>query len=100
LIDNGAAISPDARKMIEDAASRAGMSVSEWLNEVILDAAADEGVKPARFVFKEHQATPTSPKLDLASIYSRLDDLAEKIAHLAQTEFAQAVSTAPLPQQG
>ena len=46
-------IPADAQRMILTAASRAGMSVGEWLNEVILDAAADEGVQDLRDVFQE-----------------------------------------------
>jgi hypothetical protein len=92
VIHNGATISPDARKMIETAASRAGMSVSKWLNQVIIEAATDEGVKPVRFVFQEHQAPLNPAKINLASIHSRLADLAEKVEHLAQTDFAQSTS--------
>jgi len=87
VIRTGAEISPDARQMIEAAASRAGMTVVEWLNAVILDAAADEGVKLARYVFKE----PTKrKKADLTLLYSRLDDLAEKVELLAQTNLGQS----------
>jgi formyltetrahydrofolate synthetase len=82
VIRNDAEISSDARQMIQTAASRAGMTVAEWLNAVILDAAADEGVELARYVFKE---PAKRKKADLTLLYSRLDDLAEKVELLAQT---------------
>lgn len=86
MIRNDAEIPPDARQMIDAAASRAGMTVAEWLNAVILDAAADEGVKQARYVFKE---PAKRKKADLTLLYSRLDDLAEKVELLAQTNLGQ-----------
>ena len=70
--------------MIKVAADRAGMSVGEWLNEVILDAAADEGVKNLRAIFQEGAGKPKSKNYDYASIYSRLDTIAAKIEMLSQ----------------
>jgi hypothetical protein len=78
------AIPDDAQKMIKTAASRAGMPVSEWLNAVILDAAADEGVKRLRNVFHDRAGTSKPAKYDYASIYSRLDVIAAKIESLTQ----------------
>ena len=84
MIGKRGAIPGDAQKMIKAAASRAGMSVSEWLNEVILDAAADEGVKNLRHVFQNHTGKRKYENYDFASIYSRLDDIAAKIEMLSQ----------------
>ena len=39
-----AGVRPDARETAREAARRAGMSVGEWLNTVILDSADEEGV--------------------------------------------------------
>ena len=84
MIGKRGAIPKDAQKMIEAAASRAGMSVSEWLNEVILDAAADEGVKNLRNIFQDRAGKRKYENYDFASIYSRLDDIAAKIEFLSQ----------------
>ena len=80
-------VPPDAQRMIKTAADRAGMSVGEWLNEVILDAASDEGVKNLRAVFQERTGKPKSGNHDYASIYSRLDTIAAKIEMLSQGGF-------------
>lgn len=77
-------IPEDAQKMIKTAASRAGMPVSEWLNAVILDAAADEGVKRLRNLFDDRPEKPKPGKYDYATIYSRLDVIAAKIESLSQ----------------
>ena len=77
------AISEDARRMIKAAASRAGMTVSEWLNEVILDAAADEGVKNLRNVFEDPAERPRRQNIDFDTIYSRLDEIAARIESLS-----------------
>lgn len=74
----------EAQKMIKTAASRADMSVTEWLNAVILDAAADEGVKRLRNVFDDRAEQPKVKARDFASIYSRIDEIAAKIESLAQ----------------
>jgi len=74
----------EAQKMIKTAASRAGMTVSEWLNAVILDAAADEGVRQLRNVFQDRAERSTRADYDYASIYSRLDVIAAKIESLSQ----------------
>jgi hypothetical protein len=86
----------DAQKMIKTAASRAGMTVSEWLNAVILDAAADEGVKQLRNVFQD-RAEGSKRANDYASIYSRLDVIAAKIESLSQSSPAFEV---PPPAEG
>jgi hypothetical protein len=83
-------IPADAQRMILTAASRAGMSVGEWLNEVILDAAADEGVQDLQDVFQERTQRRRSGKPDFAAICSRIDELTAKVRSL------QGMSTADL----
>jgi len=75
-------IPADAQRMILTAASRAGMSVGEWLNEVILDAAADEGVQDLRDVFQERTPSRLSGHPDFAAICSRIDELTAKVRSL------------------
>jgi hypothetical protein len=75
-------IPADAQRMILTAASRAGMSVGEWLNEVILDAAADEGVQDLRDVFQERTPRRRSGNPDFATICSRIDELTAKVRSL------------------
>ena len=91
IVNNGyEPIPADARKMIEAAANRAGMSISEWLNTIILDAAAEEGIKPVRYVFKQSVEKPIPVKAEIASLCSRIDDLATKIETLANSQIDHA----------
>jgi localization factor PodJL len=92
---NVAGIPADARKMVNMAARRTGLSVGEWLNSVILDAAAEEGVRPVQRVFKERGETPNPTKGEIASIYSRLDDIAKKIERLEQGDINMAALQEP-----
>jgi hypothetical protein len=72
--------------MVRAAARRTGLSVGDWLNSVILDAAAEEGVPPVQRVFKDRVETPIPAKDEMASICSRLDDIAKKIDRLEQAD--------------
>ena len=76
-------ICAEARIMVEAAASRAGMSVCDWLNEVILAAAQREGVRLAPYVIKESKPAVTKP-VDVAALHSRINGLAQKIEFLAR----------------
>ena len=75
-------ISENARRMIGQAASHAGMSVSDWLNEVILEAASREGVSELHEVFPEPSQQPE--QVDFRPIFARLDRLAHTIQALSQ----------------
>ena len=47
-------IRPEARETAREAARRSGMSLGDWLNSVILNQAADDGVQaPSRYVDDE-----------------------------------------------
>jgi hypothetical protein len=65
----------------------AGMSVSEWLNAVILNAAENVGVTSVKFVFRERQGLPNPTESKLASIQLRLDGLAEKNRAFSERQF-------------
>lgn len=95
MIRRRPAVPEDAQKMIKTAASRAGMTVSEWLNAVILDAAADEGVRQLRNVFQDPGESSKRAYHDYASIYSRIDAIAAKIESLSQGRSAVEVPSPP-----
>ena len=40
-------VRPEARETAREAARRSGMSVSEWLDSLIIDSASREGIEPA-----------------------------------------------------
>jgi hypothetical protein len=84
------AIQPEAHDMVRAAAHRAGMSVRDWLNSVIIDAAAAEGVAVTSSVFR-HDEGPIERNDGLSAIRARLDDLADQIDYLVQQQEATAV---------
>ncbi len=47
-------VRPEARDTARKAAQRSGMSVGDWLNEVIIDQAAQDGIAPARDYDHDH----------------------------------------------
>ncbi|HEU5273652.1 MAG TPA: hypothetical protein VFU97_08330 [Xanthobacteraceae bacterium] len=70
-------IGPHARETAREAARRSGMSLGQWLNAVILDQAADEGIYAG-----DDAERYDGNGDDLATINRRLDDLARHIARL------------------
>ena len=64
-------VEAQTRNAAEDAARRAGMSLGEWLDEVVADHAAEQGVDPADF---DREA--------------RLDVIGERLARLSRREAA------------
>ncbi|HKC32976.1 MAG TPA: hypothetical protein VKC16_05895, partial [Xanthobacteraceae bacterium] len=73
-------IDPEARYTAREAARRSGVSVGQWLNSVILEQAADEGIGFG----SDESAAPRYGGEDLAGINERLDDLRHQLALLAQ----------------
>jgi localization factor PodJL len=72
-------IDPEARVTAHEAARRSGMSVGQWLNSVIRDQAAVEGVP-----HPQDEAVPYDHAGEgLASINDRLDDLSRQLDRLA-----------------
>ncbi len=69
-------IRPAARETAKEAARRAGMPLSDWLNTAILNSAADEGIDPADFEIGEGGGH------EIAAVNARLDDLTRKIDRL------------------
>ncbi len=68
-------IRPEARETAKEAARRAGMPLSEWLNTVIINSAADAGIDPAEFEVEGGSD-------DVGAVHARLDDLTRKIDRL------------------
>ncbi|HEY4819422.1 MAG TPA: hypothetical protein VIH62_01185, partial [Xanthobacteraceae bacterium] len=73
-------IDPEARYTAREAARRSGVSVGQWLNSVILEQAADEGIG---FDSDESGARQYDSE-DLAAINERLDDLRHQLQLLAE----------------
>ncbi|MBI3702685.1 MAG: SEL1-like repeat protein, partial [Rhizobiales bacterium] len=70
-------IRPEARETAREAARRSGMSLGEWLNSVILQQAAEDGV---------HDAHDDDDESDeLAAVHQRLDELSQRIEHFARS---------------
>ena len=63
-------IRPEARETAMEAARRSGVSLGEWLNSVILQQAAEDGV---------HGAHDDDDVDELAGVHQRLDDLTRRI---------------------
>jgi localization factor PodJL len=68
-------VHPEARETAFEAARRSGLSVGEWLNSVILDQAAEQGIDPQA---GDHYET----------FNDRLDDLNRQFERLARTHTA------------
>ncbi|HET9688191.1 MAG TPA: hypothetical protein VFP79_13565, partial [Pseudolabrys sp.] len=75
-------VRPDARKMAEEAARRAGLSLSDWLNAIILQQAATQGIKAplARYDVEETDEAP--------DLHPRTDDPPRRIEQVAHGGFA------------
>jgi localization factor PodJL len=72
-------IRPDARETAREAARRAGMSVGEWLNTVILDSADEEGVRMSR---RSRGYDDEDDDDQLFAIHERLDQLSDQFDRL------------------
>jgi len=76
-------IRPEARETAREAARRSGMSLGDWLNSVILNQAADDGVQaPSRYVDDEAD--------EIASVHQRLDDLTRRIEQATRSKGPEA----------
>src|SRR3954470_5897092 len=73
-------IRPEARETAREAARRSGMSLGEWLNTVILEQAAEAGVRAPG-----HEDDDDGDYADeLAGVHDRLDDLTRRIAQFSK----------------
>jgi localization factor PodJL len=72
-------IRPDARETAREAARRAGMSVGEWLNTVIIDSADEEGIRPSR---RGYAGDEDDEDDQLFAVHERLDELTSRLERL------------------
>jgi localization factor PodJL len=84
----------DARETAREAARRAGMSVGEWLNTVILDSADEEGIRLPRRGYDDDEDDSDQ----LFAVHERLDELSRQLEHVQRAP-ARRPSYAP-PRQG
>jgi localization factor PodJL len=83
-------VEPQAREAAKTAARRAGMTLGEWLNTVLLDAddlAPEPDYRPPHRAAGRYEAPRYGPE-----VHERLDDLATQIGRLAQRQADTAVS--------
>src|SRR5262245_58005413 len=76
-------VRPDARRNAEEAARRAGLPLNDWLNAVILDQAASQGIRPSS---RNHHGDETAD--NLSDLRLRLDDLARQITRSGSAAYA------------
>ena len=72
-------IRPEARETAEQAARRSGMSLSDWLNSVIIQQAELERVQSPPLAERDSHGG------DFATMSHRLDDLTQRVEQLART---------------
>jgi len=83
-------IEPEVREAAKHAARKAGMTLGEWLNSVILDQSDEpEGGEPAESApapqeYLETHAPPPAMRRDDTTV--RLEDIAQQLSRLAQRE--------------
>ena len=71
-------IRPEARETVKEAARRSGVSLGEWLNSVIIEQAAQEGVQALSLVDED------SDSEEISTVNQRLDDLTRRIEQLVE----------------
>ena len=81
-------VRPDARDTAREAARRAGMSVGEWLNTVILDSADEEGVELTRPAYDDQEDGSDQ----LFAVHERLDELTRQLERLHRAPAPRAPS--------
>jgi localization factor PodJL len=75
-------IRPEARQTAQEAARRAGLPLSDWLNAIILQQAVAQGVRTPSFA---HDGREEEAANDLSHLHVRLDDLARRIDEMTRT---------------
>ncbi|HZQ13740.1 MAG TPA: hypothetical protein VFB31_13110 [Pseudolabrys sp.] len=68
-------IRPEARETAKEAARRAGVPLSEWLNAVILEQAEEQGIKP-------HAPDDDEAADSYGDVHQRLDELSRRIEQM------------------
>ena len=73
-------IRPEARETAREAARRAGMSLGDWLNSVILHQAEQDGIEPEAAIDDDEDAYGG----DVSSLHHRLDEISRRIDKVAR----------------
>jgi len=76
-------IQPEARETAREAARRSGLSLSDWLNTVIMQQAAQAGLGQPQA--PHHYADDQAYGAELAGVHQRLDDLTRRIENFTRT---------------
>ncbi len=87
-------LAPEVRETAREAARRSGLTTAEWLQSVIIDSAAEEGVAHIPRQSFEHDGTIGSR--DIQALDARLAALSQQLEWLARTG-AQTTAPSPLP---
>ena len=77
-------IRSDARRTAEEAARRAGLPLNDWLNAIILQQAAKQGIRPPSQTRLEDER----PSEELSDVKLRLDDLGRRLDQITRSGFA------------
>jgi localization factor PodJL len=84
-------IRPEVRESAREAARRSGMSLSEWLNTVIINQAAEDG--------SEYDDDEVVDGRELSSVNQKLDDLSRRIEQFARKGSKGPEAYAPKPRE-
>ncbi|MGA8971051.1 MAG: hypothetical protein WB499_17700 [Pseudolabrys sp.] len=74
-------IRPEARHTAREAARRAGLPLNDWLNAIILQQAAAQGIKTSSIALDRDEGSAD----DLSDLHHRLDDLTRRIDQVTRT---------------
>jgi localization factor PodJL len=82
-------IRAETRDTAREAARRSGMSVGEWLDSVVVDSAAEEGIRPAAPRRRHHEDDDFAdfdrhPTDDIHGVHDRLDELTRHLDRLSR----------------
>ena len=77
-------IRTDARRTAEEAARRAGLPLNDWLNAVILQQGAKQGIRPSAQVRFEEER----PSEELSDVQTRLEDFGRRLDQITRSGFA------------
>jgi localization factor PodJL len=91
-------VGPEAREVARDAARRSGLSVGEWLNSLIIDAAADDDLtadddlEPAPLSPSAHIQPNRDDESRFGAIRRDIDELKWQIERLSQAQGPRPVA--------
>src|SRR5262249_28870751 len=83
-------VGPRVQGAARVAARRSGMTVGEWLNAIIVEQAAEDGVRDVQS--DDGDTTPQHSDAKLAAINDRLADLIRQLARLERSSAPAAAS--------